>query len=1022
MTSNEKREYFDIGVVVPLEQELIQFMDQFASTEDRSTDVVFCHVVDSGNPDIRVIVVQQQGMGKMHATNAANFLLGRYDLGLITCLGIAGSLNEDMRLGSVCYSGKVADVLDNNRVTDGEDEETSETEFSPTHYDTPEYFTQALGFMRTQPALRPQYLAWQSAREAVAHKIVTEEISAHGRKAERIGKPETMPGVIACGMVSKSEVYNKKLRKIDRALLAVETESGGVFAQARFHSNVPAITIRGISDYADNGKNRLEQSSKGAVRELAASNAASFLNLQINQNPYFAKALAGRQSADQGNLPLETKSMPFDVLVNSLEKIKRGIDEKLRELSPEYKLHDKGYRLPLPRVRRTPEVEGSKDVPVDVRGALKANDRIVFAFPRTYPDQSLPWVVASDLLTAEFDERQAVPVVIDGEDIRGKQSKFTNIVDLDLQALASHPGARMIFIVENMPFSSKHRVEAILDEIEQYPGAKCIFLSRGDDALIGESKFSTRSAATHYNSCSISFLEIAYFIQKNFDMTGGESEVVAKRLRDTFHQFRLDAHPTYFAGIPRETLSALLQANRRSELIQLAVDGFLTFIVAGDKADVNLGRSTRARFLRSLVVEMRLEKRNFDESGLIAFTQEFAQRHDFAIQPLAFIKGFDDQGIIHFEKGRVHISLPFIESYLLAVELAAKPLLADKYFVLSDDFDYSTFDIYSEIGASSDVIERVYCDLLNAMATLRENNPGPDVLLGEDILPANLKKRDSADRLRNRLTKAIEAVSQGVSNGQEKQDLIDLHERVREEASKQTDHLDDEQNEDWANRTAPLIRAAQAWTVATILLGAGAEHLEAKDKRRISTALVTGGAAIIDDWSILQKDIDFNALKTAITTDEALAEMPGSEDIDEKRRFVSGFVDIIEYNAMADPLRRIMSFLSEQARHRVLSPSVEAAEVDGIIENVLKGSWLLDIDPDRGRKPLREAMRKLPRATFFRTTMVSHYLARVYWAHWKREDRMTLLDAAEDILKPLEVDIDKAKLKRLIETDKVPEL
>src|SRR5690606_18588410 len=141
---------------------------------------------------------------------------------------------------------------------------------------------------------------------------------------------------------------------------------------------------------------------------------------------------------------------------------------------------------------------------------------------------------------------------------------------------------------------------------EKYQDAKCVFIARGDDALVGESTFTTRSAATHYDSCSISFLEIAHFIQKNFGMSGGDSEVVAKRLRDTFNQFRLDAHPTYFAGIPRETLSALLQANRRAELIQLAVDGFLTFIVAGDKADVSLGRTTRARFLRSLALELKL--------------------------------------------------------------------------------------------------------------------------------------------------------------------------------------------------------------------------------------------------------------------------------------------------------------------------------------------------------------------------------------------------------------------------------
>lgn len=1013
------REYFDIGLVVPLEEELIQVMEQFPSLENRSTETVFCHVVDSGEPDIRMIVVQQQGMGKMHATNAANFLLDRYAIGLTICLGIAGSLSDDMALGSVCYSGKIVDVLDNNKAIDlGEGDETSDTEFSPTHYDTPEKFTQAFGFMRTQPSHRPAYLQWQIAREGIAQSLVTTEVPAPDGKTERIGKPVTLPGVIACGMVSKSEAYNAKLRKIDRALLAVETESGGVFSQARYHGDVPAMTIRGISDYADKDKKKLEQASKGAVRSLAASNAASFLHLQITANSYFRDALTARRSGGQTDLPLAAGPAASDLIVTSLETIRSEIDETLRKLSPEYKLQEKGYRLPMPRIRRSPEVDGLEqrdDDPVDVRDVLKTRDRIVLSLPRTYPDQSLPWVIASDLLTTEFDDRQAVPIVINGEDIRGKQSTFANIVTTNLAELNSHAGVRLIFVIENMPFSSKHRVEAVLDEIEKYPSAKCIFISRGDDALIGESTFTSRAAAVHYDSCSISFLEIAHFIQKNFGMSGGESEVVAKRLRDTFYRFDLDAHPTYFAGIPRETLSALLQANRRSELIQLAVDGFLTFIVAGDRADVSLGRSTRARFLRSLVVEMHLEKRTFGQAELVAFTQEFADRHDFDINPLAFIKGFDDQGIIHFESGKVHVSLPFIESYLLAVELASKPALAERYFVLDEDFDFATFDLYSEIGASPAIVGRVQDALQASIEELRTINPGENILLGEDISPATVRRRETTDRLKKRLQDAVDAVNKGSSNGQEKQQLIDLHERVREEAGKQRETHHDEEDETWTQRIAPLNRAALAWTVATILLGAGAEHLEADDKRKLSAAVIEGAAVLIDEWCRVQQELDFEALKEVLTTDEALADLPGPGDIEEKRKFVSGFVDILEYNAMADPLRRVMNFLSEQARHRVLSPSVDASQVNGVMEGVLKGTWLIDIDPERGRKPLRDAMRKLPRATFFRSTMVSHYLARVYWAHWKREDRMALLDAAEDILKPLEVDIDKARLKRLIE-------
>lgn len=554
MTPKDKtEEYFDIGLVVPLEEELLEVMTQFPSLKDYSTNTVFCHVVDSGNPRISMIVIQQQGMGRMHAVNATNFLLERYNVGLLMCLGIAGSLSADMRLGSVCYSGAIADVLDNNKVKDADHTEGSDTEFSPTHYNTPDKFTQAFGFIRTQPHLRPSYLQWQETRKSVAEERITKEVPAPGDKTERIAEPSTLNGVIVCGMVSKSESYNTKLRAVDRALLAIETESGGVFAQARFHGGRPAMTVRGISDYADKEKTALEHASRGGVRSLAAANAASFLHLQIVSNPYFERALQELRGGEQQTLALAADPVERDLVIESIASITKEIDEALRTLSPEYKLQQKGYRLPVPRILRSPEEDGlarHDETPVDVRDVLKSHDRIVLNIPRTYPDQSLPWVFASDLLTAEFDDRQALPIVIDGDDIRGKKSTFANIVSSDLDALHGHGGVRLVFIIENVPFASKHRVQAVLDELGKYVDAKAIFISRGDDALIAESNFTNRSAAVSYESCGISFLEIAHFIEKNFGMTGDESEVVAKRLQDTFKQFCLDAHPTYFAGIP----------------------------------------------------------------------------------------------------------------------------------------------------------------------------------------------------------------------------------------------------------------------------------------------------------------------------------------------------------------------------------------------------------------------------------------------------------------------------------------
>lgn len=1022
MLQTEKT-YVDIAVVVPLEDEIIPFMEVFSSLEDRSTATTFCHLVDSGCPDISMIVMQQQGMGRTAAFTAANSLLTTYDVGLLVCLGIAGSMSDDMGLADVCYTGNVIDVLDNAKIVDVEDDsgrgDTSETEFSPTHYETPIDFTSAINFMRTQPALRPAYLAWQARREAVALERVPAEVPGPGGTLIRIGKPASKPGYLVCGAVSKSKIYNGKLRTLERSLLAIETESGGVFAQAKVYG-VPALAVRGISDFADKDKKKLEQASKGGVRSLAAENAASFLHLQMS-NPRFLAALSTRRHGRQAELSLINPKDEVDTLGDALLEVSHEVDDALRKLSPEYKLQPKGYRLPIPRVRperKEDELSGSKPVdPNDVRTALERHDRLLIDLPRTYPDQSLGWVVANDLLSAEFNGRQAVPIVIDAEGMRSKRSTFGGAAGIDYAPLIGHAGAKLVFIVQNIPFGSRHRLDAVIEQVSSYKDAKFVFLARGEANLIAETDFASKTGAVPHELCSISFSEISHFVQKNFEMTGSEAEVVALRLRDTFNRFDLDAHPTYFAGIPKETLATLLQANRRSELIQLAVTGFLTFVVAGDKADVALSRSTRERFLRRLVIDMNVEKRTFDQAALIQQVKDFAARHDFDIDPMAFVQGFLDQGIMHFESDRVHISLPFIESYLLAAELSADPESAEKYFNLDElHFDLPTFDLYAEIGASEKFVAGVFEKLEASMDVLELKADEEHVLLGESISPPNIRHPNRTKALRERLKNAGEAVRSGLDASREKQELLDLSERIREVSGRNRKKIrgHDKSEETPEDALKPLSDMSRHWVAATVLLGSGAEHLDATIKRRLAKAIVTGASRLIDEWSRAQMEIDFEAIKQELTTEGALADLPGPSDPEEKKRFIEAILDILEYAAMADPVRRVMNFMCEQARQRVLATSVASTTPDGPMEKIVHGTWLADIDVARGKAPLRDAIKALPRASFLRITLASHYLARVYWNHWRKDDRLVLLDMADEAIKPVELSINKAELMRMV--------
>lgn len=257
-----------------------------------------------------------------------------------------------------------------------------------------------------------------------------------------------------------------------------------------------------------------------------------------------------------------------------------------------------------------------------------------------------------------------------------------------------------------------------------------------------------------------------------------------------------------------------------------------------------------------------------------------------------------------------------------------------------------------------------------------------------------------------------------VDRSGEKQELIDLAERIRSETGKKREILRQALEDGAASESEQVLSTAtRQWAIATVLLGSGAEHLDAVTKRSLSSSIIDVAARIIDEWTRIQARCDFGTLREDISKENVLSSFPGEIDLDEKRRFAVGVVDLVEHAAVADPLRRVVGYLCEQARHRVLATSVENAKVDGLIERVIHGTWLTDIDSDRGRAILNKAIRALPSATFFRVTMTSHYLSRVYWNHWKPQDRMCLLEVADEMIKSLKLTFDKPRLKRIIEHD-----
>src|SRR5690606_35793095 len=97
--------------------------------------------------------------------------------------------------------------------------------------------------------------------------------------------------------------------------------------------------------------------------------------------------------------------------------------------------------------------------------------------------------------------------------------------------LGDQKNRQVVIIFDGLPLSSKSRTKFILDQVQQHKSAKFIFIDRTEANFFMQSEFASAVSASAYRLCEVSFSQMAYFVQRNFEMNGSESEVVAKRLR-----------------------------------------------------------------------------------------------------------------------------------------------------------------------------------------------------------------------------------------------------------------------------------------------------------------------------------------------------------------------------------------------------------------------------------------------------------------------------------------------------------
>ncbi|MFL5805352.1 MAG: hypothetical protein ACJ8CR_26875 [Roseiflexaceae bacterium] len=324
----------DIVVYVALSEEFTYIKEELGSAFEpvEITDIaITCFFgqiqSDISNYNFNVVVVPAGKMGIARASNVMSTILDRFKPSDVVVLGIAGSLSNDLQPGDVFIPDRVNEYLANS-ATYGDKGWMFQT--SGNHFITaPRLINRFQMIASTQ---KRSYNKWLRATKKNSSQLIDastrELLQVAGLEIRsecklHVGDDKALASGPAVG---KGKAFVDWIRKeVDRKIVAMEMESAGVYDAALIRTPAPrAIAIRGISDFADERKEKLETAAKDRFRTLAVKNAVSLL-LNAIQGGLFKKDV--NPALEEVVLPpLETTSVvaPAGRLLITLTRASSG--------------------------------------------------------------------------------------------------------------------------------------------------------------------------------------------------------------------------------------------------------------------------------------------------------------------------------------------------------------------------------------------------------------------------------------------------------------------------------------------------------------------------------------------------------------------------------------------------------------------------------------------------------------------------------------------------------------------------
>ena len=293
----------DIAIIIALEEEFQCFSEYVEIIHDKD-ELLSLHyyLFEYQTNDTGYIYRCVAGfVGEMGPTSSAVYadrILSKFQPATLVNIGLAGGLSDDVRVGDVV----IADVVDEyitsakavKRTTGkrGPSPDFAFTLSGRTYNCTRDHVLNCDNFKYSNPVEYGQWL--ENCTDRLTQEVDKEIRDKYITKKVLREMPQVFIGHLASGpIVSATRYFKEFLIKRDRKYQAIDMESAGIM-YASLDRNSHTLIVKGVSDFGDDAKKKMDGETKGLIRQIAMKNSIEFLWMILDTKRVIHRT--GRQS------------------------------------------------------------------------------------------------------------------------------------------------------------------------------------------------------------------------------------------------------------------------------------------------------------------------------------------------------------------------------------------------------------------------------------------------------------------------------------------------------------------------------------------------------------------------------------------------------------------------------------------------------------------------------------------------------------------------------------------------------